>query len=324
MNRSTYAKFRTALAGSMICAVVFAGAAEGADLKEKIGVEGRTVSLGDLFTDVGDKAGIVVLEAPAPGKTKTVSGNDLQRIANKYEIDWQKPDYMKRVSLMRYSRTIPANDIMAMILELAISEGADEESQIRFFGRNNGLVVPVDVGLQDLEIESFSLSDRKDRFSAIVQVPSGGDVPTKLSLNGMIEEVREIPVFNRSVMPGDIITLKDLSWIKYPANRLNGRTILSSSELVGMTVRRPARTDKPLTTSNIVAPIAIAKGDAVTMMVRAGAMVLTTSGRALENGGIGDTIRVLNAKSRQTIDARIVRSGQVEVMSGPTLALGSR
>ncbi len=315
---------RATLTSSLLLSSLLAGGCYAADLKQNIGVNGRTVSLGDLFEDVGDKAGIIVLEAPAPGKSKTISGNDLQRIASKHDIDWEKPDYMKRVSLVRYSRTIPGSDVTEMLLDQAIQEGANEESQIRLFGRSTGLVVPVDVDLSDLEVESFSLSERKDRFSAVLSVPSGGDIPTKLSLSGMVEEVREIPVFSRSVLPGEIIMQSDLSWIKYPANRLNGRAILSSHQLVGMTVRRPARTDKPLSTSDIVAPVAVAKGDAVTMMVRAGAMVLSTSGRALENGGIGDTIRVVNAKSRQTIDAKIVRAGQVEVVSGPTLTLGSR
>lgn len=295
-----------------------------ADLKENIAIDSRLVTLGDLFDNIGDKTDIIVFEAPAPGKSKTVSGRDLQRIADKHDIDWQRPDYLKRVSLRRHSDTIAASELSDLFLELAIDQGASEDSQIRLYGRNDGLVVPVGVSLPDIEVESFALTERKDRFSVTIQVPSGGDIPDKINLRGGIEQVRDIPVFNRNVMPGETIQQSDLAWIKYPTNRLNGRSILSSSELVGMTVRRPARTDKPITASDIVAPVAIAKGDAVTMVVRTRAMVLTAAGRALENGGIGDTIRILNPKSRQTVDAKIIRTGQVEVLSGPTLALGSR
>lgn len=295
-----------------------------ADLKENIAVDGRLVTLGDLFENIGEKTGVVVFEAPAPGKSKTVSGRDLQRIADQYDIGWQKPDYLKRVSLRRHSDTIAMNELSDLFLELAIDHGASEDSQIRLYGRNDGLVVPVGASLLDIEVESFTLTERKDRFSVTLQVPSGSDIPDKISMRGGIEQVRDIPVFNRNVMPGETIQQSDLAWIKYPTNRLNGRSILSSSELVGMTVRRPARTDKPITASDIVAPVAIEKGDAVTMVVRTRAMVLTAAGRALENGGIGDTIRILNPKSRQTVDAKIIRTGQVEVLSGPTLALGSR
>lgn len=304
--------------------LTLAGPSTAADLKENIAIDGRLVTLGDLFENIGEKANVVVFEAPAPGKSKTVSGGDLQRIANKHDIDWQRPDYLKRVSLRRYSDTVPISELSELFLELAIDHGANEDSQIRLYGRNDGLIVPVGVSLRDIEVENFSLTDRKDRFSVTLQVPSGGDVPQKINLRGGIEQVRDIPVFNRTVMPGETIQQSDLAWIKYPTNRLNGRAILSSTELVGMTVRRPARTDKPITSSDIVAPVAVAKGDAVTMFVRTQAMVLTAAGRALENGGVGDTIRILNPKSRQTVDAKIIRTGQVEVLSGPTLALGSR
>jgi len=295
-----------------------------ADLKTDLGVDGRTITLGDLFDGTGAKADIIVLNAPAPGKSKNITGYDLQRLATKYELEWEKPDYLKRVSITRFAQTISSKEIQQLIQGLAVDAGADPDSQIRFFGRNSGIVVPLDASVDDIGFENFSLSDRGDRFSATLLVPSGTDVPTKLNLNGVIEEVREIPVFNSSIMPGEIIRAKDLHWIKYPAKRLNGRVILSSQQLVGMTVKRPGKTDKPISSSDITPPIAVAKGDAVTMTVRSRAMILSAGGKALENGGIGDTIRVINSKTRLTVDARIIRTGQVEIISGPTLALGSR
>lgn len=313
-----------ALAASAALSWSMATSAYAADLKDNISVEGRTVNLGDLFTDTGEKSDIAVLEAPLPGKTKNVSAAELARIAKKHDIDWQRPDYLRRISLIRQSDSIATSELADLLLDMAVDSGANEDSEIRLLGRNETILVPVGATLSDIDIESFSLSDRKDRFSAVLQVPSGGDVPIKLSLSGMVEEVRDIPVFNRSVMPGEVIQQSDISWVRYPAKRLSARSILNSADLVGMTVRRPARTDKPITTTDVIAPVAVAKGDAVTMMVRTNAMILTAAGKALENGGIGDTIRVLNPKSRQTVDAKIIRSGQVEILAGPTLALGSR
>lgn len=309
---------------ALFLSVAFSFPIAAAELKTQLGVDGRTITLGDLFVGVGDKAKIVVLDSPAPGKSKNISGNDLQRLAKKHGIDWQKPDYLRKVSIRRHAHTVASTEIQLLIHEVAIDAGADPDSQIRFFGRNKGIIVPMDATVDDIKFQSFSLSDKGDRFSTTLLVPSGGDVPTKLNLNGVLEEVRVIPVFNTSIMPGEIIRAEDLSWIKYPAKRLTGRVIMNSQQLVGMTVRRPARTDKPINNNEVSAPIAVAKGDAVTMTVRTRAMILSAGGKALENGGIGDTIRVINSKTRLTVDARIVRAGQVEIVSGPTLALGSR
>lgn len=295
-----------------------------ADLKKDLSVDDRVITLGDLFEDIGDKEHIVVLSSPKPGKSKNISGHDLERLAIKHELEWQKPEYLKKVAITRRAHTISSSEILELAYDAAVEAGADPDSQIRLFGRNKGVLVPTTASVDDIRFENFSLSSKGDRFSTVLLVPSGGDIPVKLSLNGVLEEVRDIPVFNSSLMPGEIIRSSDLRWIKYPTKRLNGRVILNSKQLVGMTVRRPARMDKPINTNDIAAPVAVAKGDSVTITVRSRAMTLSAGGQALENGGIGDTIRVINSKSRLTVDAKIVRNGQVEVISGPTLALGSR
>lgn len=309
---------------SISAMMLSAYSAAAAELKPDLFVEGRTVLLSDIFSDVGEHAETVVFEAPAPGKTKSVSAYELERLAKEFELDWEKPIYLKRVTLTRLSDTLGSADISALVHEMAVSQGANPDSQIRFFGRVNGLTVPVGASIQDLAFEDFSLNAQQDRFNSVLLVPSGGDVPTKVSLNGTIEEVRDIPVFNRSIMPGEQITADDIEWIEYPAKRLSNRAIVSAEQLIGMTVRRAVRSDKPINTNEVTPPVAVEKGEAVTMLVRTNAMILTANGRALENGGIGDIIRVLNSKSRLTVDAKVVRSGQVEIISTPDLALGSR
>lgn len=299
-------------------------AAHAAELKPELMVVERVVRLSDLFYDAGENASQIVFEAPAPGKSKSISAKDLQRIATRYGIDWERPTYLKRVNLMRLSSTIAAAEISELVHQHAITAGANPDTQVRFFGRNNGVVVPLDTQIGELDFEQFSLNEKKDRFNSVLLVPSGGDLPIRLSINGTLEEVREVPVFNRSILPGEEITEKDINWINYPANRLTNRTILSSTQLVGMTVRRPIRAEKLVNSNDITPPVAVEKGTAVTMLVRSNLMILTATGRALENGGIGDTIRVINSKSRLTVDATILSAGQVEIVSAPSLALGSR
>ncbi len=306
----------TALLGSLTT--------QAAELKPELMVVERVVRLSDLFYDAGENASQIVFEAPAPGKSKSISAKDLERIAIRFGIDWERPTYLKRVNLMRLSSTIAASELSELVHQRAIDEGANPDTQVRFFGRNNGVIVPVDTDISELDFEQFSLNEKKNRFNSIVLVPSGGDLPTRLSINGTLEEVREVPVFSRSILPGEEITEKDINWISYPANRLTNRTVLSSNQLVGMTVRRPIRADKLVNSNDVTPPVAVEKGSAVTMLVRSNLMILTATGRALENGGVGDTIRVINAKSRLTVDAKILSAGQVEIISAPSLTLGSR
>ena len=49
------------------------------------------------------------------------------------------------------------------------------------------------------------------------------------------------------------------------------------------------------------------------MSYRTAAMVLTTPGRALDDGALGEVIRVLNSQTKVVVDATVSGGGQVSV-----------
>ena len=61
------------------------------------------------------------------------------------------------------------------------------------------------------------------------------------------------------------------------------------------------------------APVVVAKGATVTMSYRMPTMALTVAGRALEDGAMGETIRVLNIQSNRVIEAAVASAGLVNV-----------
>lgn len=315
-------KFRMTL--TLLTCVAGLGTTGAAELKQDITVTDRLITVGDLFTDAGDASSVAVLEAPAPGKARSLSSHELAKIAERHSLNWERPNYLKRVSIRRLSSTIQADELADLILNTAIDRGANPDSMVRFFGRNKGLIVPVHASILDVDFEQFSFSSRQNRFNAVLKVPSGSDVPNKITMSGTIDEVRDVPVFNRSIVPGETVTASDVSWMKVPVTKINGRAVLSSKQLVGMTVRRPVRPERPIMSNDVMTPVAVDKGAAVTMTVRSGSMILTAAGRALEDGSIGETIRVINNKSRLTVDARVVSKGQVEILAAPSLAINGR
>jgi flagella basal body P-ring formation protein FlgA len=44
-----------------------------------------------------------------------------------------------------------------------------------------------------------------------------------------------------------------------------------------------------------------------------GLMILQTTGRALENGGVGDIIKVMNLNSKKIIMGQITKTGDIDV-----------
>jgi flagellar basal body P-ring formation protein FlgA len=59
--------------------------------------------------------------------------------------------------------------------------------------------------------------------------------------------------------------------------------------------------------------VVVAKGALVTLILQTPSMRLTARGRALDEGGIGDSIRVANAQSRTVVAGVVLANGQVAV-----------
>jgi flagellar basal body P-ring formation protein FlgA len=59
----------------------------------------------------------------------------------------------------------------------------------------------------------------------------------------------------------------------------------------------------------------VPKNKLVSMIYESGAMRVTARGRAMDDGGAGDTITVLNTDSKRTVEAVIVDSETVSVVA---------
>jgi flagella basal body P-ring formation protein FlgA len=294
------------------------------DLRENLSVTDDMVKLADLFTDTGKHGEEIVLEAPAPGKSIQISSFELTRFAKKYALDWQAPEFLKRVRLSREGSPVKPTDLQQLLQEHLYQSGINDNIAIRIFGYRKGVYLPLDASLYDIEVTDLDISDRQDRFSAVLKMPLGNNATKDLRITGSIDQVEAVPVLNRSIKPGDIITESDIRWDTIAIRRINNRTIQNANDLIGHTVKRPLRSGKILMTSDIITPVAIDKGEQLVLIFKVGAMQLTAGAQALERGGIGETISVMNLKSRQTIEAQITAPGIASVTNNNILKLASR
>lgn len=308
---------KTSASALILSALSMAGTAnvEAADLREKLIVTDAVVKLSDIFTDTGAAGEEIVMEAPAPGKRNSISSYELTKLAAEYKLDWERPAYLKRVYIHREGEPLHLDELKPVILELAREQGLEDNVNVRLYGRKNGLFLPVGLTAADVELDSFTLNDQLTRFSAIVRVPVGTGQQEELRISGTLDVVRLVPMLNKLVAPGEIISKADIDWVEISARRVNRNTIMNSQQLVGQTVTRALAANKMIRNSDIARPIAIAKGSMVQMTYKSGLLTLSMQGRALENGGIGDVIRVMNPKSKKTVFAHVEKEGSVKVTS---------
>jgi len=297
---------------------------QASELRDKLSVDAQMITLEDIFTDTGEAGSTIIMEAPAPGSRKQINSFELNKIAERYDLEWERPPYLKRIYIEREGTHFAEVDLEPMIMDQIRDLGVDADLNLNLYGLKKGFYLPAGYGLETVEFESFSLSNRQDRFTAVLKTPVNENEMVSHKISGTLQEVRLVPVLNRLVTPGEIIESSDIVWKRHPARRINATAITDAKMLVGQTVKRALPAKKLLRKTDVEMPVMIEKGSSVTMTLRSGAMTLSLRGRALDDGGEGDVIRVMNTKSNRSLQALVIAPGKVEVQARPTIRVAAR
>jgi flagella basal body P-ring formation protein FlgA len=83
--------------------------------------------------------------------------------------------------------------------------------------------------------------------------------------------------------------------------------------LVGLETRRAIYTGRPVVAADLGPPTLVRRNAVVEMIYSDRGLGIRTEGRALESGGAGEVVRVINLTSRQSILATVTGPNQVAV-----------
>lgn len=119
---------------------------------------------------------------------------------------------------------------------------------------------------------------------------------------------------------GDVITQDDLVVQTVAADRIRPGIVTAAANLTGHEARRLLRAGEPIRADDIRMPILVAKGSTVTMTFSAPGIVLTATGRAMTDAGMGETVIVQNPASLRQVSCIVTGAGAVraaEATSAP-------
>ena len=129
-----------------------------------------------------------------------------------------------------------------------------------------------------------------------------------------------IVVPNRDIGRGETITDKDLTFATVPGSALMAGTVTNIAAAKDMEARRMLHAGEAMRTDDLRHPIVVTRGQTVTMLFHAPGVELTAMGRAMGEGGVGDTVTVQNPASFRMILGVITAPGTV-VATGPASPL---
>ena len=292
--------------------LIVASVADAASLKSDVVVTGPAVTLGDVLTDAGKAALVKVAPAPAPGSRMMLSTSAIARTATDNGIEWENPYNLTSVAVTRAGKAISHDTITKTIAEAIRAQGDDGDKSIQLSGAQGTLYVPAN-SQEAVTIKEMNYNRTTGMFTATLTVPGDAGHMASATVTGRATDVVRIPVLNRAVSRGQIISKNDIDWTEVSPSRVQGTVVSDPADLIGKAARRPLRADSPLRTADVQEPILIGKNTLVTLVAAGPNLMLTTVGRSLDDGAKGEVIRVMNNQSHKLVQGTVISANEVRV-----------
>jgi flagella basal body P-ring formation protein FlgA len=288
------------------------GPARALALRPSVTIDSEVVRLGDIFMDAGKKADRVVAAAPAPGRTELYTAIRLRAIAEEAGLKWTPASRYDKVSIERTGRAVPTAEILSALRRALTAAGAPRDRKIALSRRDLELYAAPDAAVP-FRIVNTRFDAASGNFAAVAEVATGTTSVDRVQIAGTAYEIATVPVLAHAMQRGEVIRDSDIETVDMKLSAVPRNAVLDKRRIIGQTPRRTMHAGVPLSLGDLQAPVVVARGSLVTVLLRTDRMLITAQGKALEDGAAGETIRVLNTRSKATIEGRVTRAGQVTV-----------
>lgn len=280
--------------------------------KLDVTVKGEHVRLGDVFDGLTQNADFVLAPAPGPGQELVWNQATLLRIATAFDLPW-RPDSDAQVHIRRAVTLVDADTLRAVVRDYLAEQDVDQNVSYKIsFSTMVPEIIVSSESAPSVRLADFNLQQAGGTFTALFQVSSNGKTQN-VDLRGVAERMIRVPVLNRDVRNGDIITPENISWTMEKASTMRKDTVRNANDLIGSTPRKSLTAGELIRSESVQMPRMVGRGDLITLVYNQNGMFLTAKGRALEDGAMGQAIKVSNTSSNRTITARVTADKEVTV-----------
>lgn len=137
--------------------------------------------------------------------------------------------------------------------------------------------------------------------------------PWQLFLAAEIETRMKVPVARHALPKDHLLSGEDVSWEELPRGRLPADVVLETTSFEGKLIRQPLQAGQPLRQSMLRTPLAVRKDELVQILYETQGIAILSAGIALQNGALGEKIKVKNSKSQSVVEGHISAAGKVTI-----------
>ena len=133
---------------------------------------------------------------------------------------------------------------------------------------------------------------------------------------GPVHAEDPMPTPKAVIYPGDVIS-DDMLVDEVPPNPAVGGPFASSrAEVVGKAARLTLLPGRPIPLQGVNNPRVVSNGGAVSLVYIDGGLTIVASGSALQDGALGQWVKVRNVDSGVTVVGKVMPDGSVRVGGG--------
>ncbi|MCQ2915077.1 MAG: flagellar basal body P-ring formation chaperone FlgA [Alphaproteobacteria bacterium] len=283
-------------------------------LRDSVEVIGKEIHLGDIFSGIpASKENTAIAKSPALGKDVVLTAKWLNSIAQKYGLAWSAANGATTINVTRAATKLDKNDFMQTLFTALDEAGLPKGAEISLSGLNLPVLIPQNANYE-IKYNKVELNLRSKSFRAQAVISTDEEEFTT-SLSGKIQSFVSVVVAARDLPAGYTLSSNDLTVQKIPSDKYHKNPINDLSMLIGKETKRPARMGQALEETDVRSPTLITKGKAVKIYYKKTGLTLSATGKALEAGGLNETIRVMNTQSKTIVQATITSQDTVDVIS---------
>ncbi|KGP63730.1 hypothetical protein EP47_05040 [Legionella norrlandica] len=195
------------------------------------------------------------------------------------------------------------------IILASIPTEAGEKIEITILQLNEQNILPYCKSDFDVSLAHPGLSSPTNT----VLLSCKGENPSILYVPVQIKLMTDMISAARRIMPGEVITEKDIVIKKFDKYQVYDEYFQDISKVNGLVAARLIPPGSIILKKSIAKSLFIKKNQPVTLIFKEGPIEVSMSGVAQMDGYLNDTIKIVNPSSKKIVDGTIIGPGKVEI-----------
>lgn len=288
------------------------------------------VRLEDIMENLpAELAATVIGPAPPLGKSYDIPVRFINKVMQKLKYPWQANDMVRSVTITRAAQYVDDEDISQLLQDyiknhnLLSQWGLDSENlriDMSLVNIRDRIMIPEYADYDDIVIRNVHYRQSQNQVQAILALSQLERSLKDIKIKMKLIPKQQVVVARNTIRNGQTISHRDVALQWRPVSKIHQYYLSDINDVIGLEATNIIRNDGVVNDQHLREPLMVRKKDTVLLRYRINFMELTTKAKALQDGRLGDYIRVKNVKSGREVEGRITQAG---VVSASPMNIGS-